>query len=71
MPKTTDGFNPYAAGKKIYGGGRSAPNIGPVDKQGYRERDRKSRTMRTAMLRRMQKGQNREFSSANYLRRAR
>lgn len=48
-------FNPYAAGAKTYGMMRDAPNIGPVDKDGYRERDAKHRTRRNAILRRMKK----------------
>lgn len=37
MPK--NGFNSTAAGDKKYGlSGRSAPNIGPSDKTGYRKR---------------------------------
>lgn len=36
-----EGFQKYAAGSKTYGGGRPMPTIGPVDKMGYRERDRK------------------------------
>jgi hypothetical protein len=33
-------FNPYAAGRKVYGGGRAAPNVGPTsDKIGYRDRE--------------------------------
>jgi len=32
-------FNPYSAGRKVYGGGRPMPNIGPVDPIGYKERD--------------------------------
>jgi hypothetical protein len=46
-------FLPYAAGDKIYGGGRDAPNIGPVDPSGHRERDLKYQARRTAMLRRL------------------
>jgi hypothetical protein len=44
---------PYAAGDKIYGGGRDAPNIGPVDPTGHRERDLKYQARRTAMQRRL------------------
>ncbi len=44
---------PYAAGDKIYGGGRDAPNLGPVNPLGYRERDLKYQARRDAMLRRM------------------
>lgn len=46
-------FLPYAAGDKIYGGGRNAPNIGPVDPTGHRERDLKYQARRTALLRRL------------------
>ncbi len=46
-------FLPYAAGNKIYGGGRDAPNIGPVDPTGHNERDLKYQARRTALLRRL------------------
>jgi hypothetical protein len=42
-------FNPYAAGAKIYGGGRYNPTMGPVDKSGYAERDRKLAVRRNAL----------------------
>lgn len=63
-------FNPYAAGRKVYGGGRDAPNIGPVDPMGYKERDAKKKIERTAILRRMQAGQQGKFNSPNFQRRA-
>lgn len=44
------GFNPYAAGAKIYGGGRFNPTMGPVDKTGYKERDRSRQVRRNAVL---------------------
>lgn len=47
------GFNPYAAGNKVYGAGRPMPTVGPVDKAGYRTRDRLAAARRNAMLRRM------------------
>ena len=51
-------FNPYAAGDKSYGGGRSMPNIGPVGQpQGYNERDNRAQARKNAIMRRM-KGQN-------------
>lgn len=53
--KQSDGFNKFAAGRKIYGGGRPMPTIGPVDKSGYRERDAKKRVMAAAQ-RRLAKG---------------
>lgn len=47
-------FNPYAAGNKRYGAGRSMPNIGPVSHpQGYAERDNKAQARKSAILRRM------------------
>lgn len=46
-------FNPYGAGNKVYGSGRPMPTIGPVDKAGYRQRDRMAKARRDAMLRRM------------------
>ena len=46
-------FSPYTAGSKVYGGGRPMPTIGPVDKAGYRMRDRAAKARRDAMLRRM------------------
>lgn len=55
-------FLPYAAGDKIYGGGRDAPNLGPVDPMGHRERDLKYHARREAMERRLK-----AFKSANYL----
>jgi hypothetical protein len=62
------GFNPYAAGKKRYGGGRDAPNLGPSDKLGYRERDAEAKLMRNAMLRKIKAGQSGRYMSADYLR---
>lgn len=52
--RTNTSINPYAVGDKIYGGGRSFPTMGPVDKMGYRERDNKAEARRNAVLRRMQ-----------------
>lgn len=45
----TPGFNPYAAGAKIYGGSRYNPTMGPVDPTGYAERDRKRQVRRNAV----------------------
>lgn len=58
-------FNSYSAGNKVYGGGRSFPTMGPVDKMGYRERDLAVRSRRNALLRRIKAGaQNKYMSSA-------
>jgi len=51
-PTSDSGFNPYAAGKKHYGSGRSMPTTGAVDKLGYAERDSKAAARREALLRR-------------------
>jgi hypothetical protein len=56
-------FLPYSAGKKIYGGGRDAPNLGPVDPTGHNERDLKYQARRAAMLRRMKAMQAGNFGS--------
>jgi hypothetical protein len=62
------GFNSYAAGKKIYGGGRSFPTAGPVDKTGYRERDLQAKSRRNAILKRLKAQQGGRFMSADWLR---
>lgn len=59
-------FEDYAAGNKVYGGGRSNPTSGPVDKTGYKERDAKAKTMRDAALRRLKSRRGKQYmSSAN------
>jgi hypothetical protein len=62
-----DAYTPYAAGYKMYGGGRSMPTSGPVDKQGYQERDLMNRARRDALLRRMRAEQAEQFMSPAYL----
>lgn len=48
------GFNSYAGGKKVYGGGRPMPNIGPVsDLSGYAQRDNEARAKKAAIQRRL------------------
>jgi hypothetical protein len=66
-PKTTNSA-PYAVGNKIYGGGRSFPTSGPVDKLGYRERDATLKARRSAVLRRMKAGQKGNYMSADWQR---
>lgn len=57
--------NAYGTGSKVYGGGRSAPNVGPVrNMSGYRERDAKAKGMREALLRRMKARQQGNFASS-------
>lgn len=66
--RRNSGINPYAAGGKIYGGGRSFPTMGPVDPMGYKERDNKASARRNAILRRMQAKQSGKYGSADALR---
>lgn len=67
-PRSQQNVSPYAVGNKIYGGGRSFPNIGPVDKLGYRERDAASKARRDAIMRRMKANMNAKYSSSDSMR---
>jgi hypothetical protein len=58
-------FLPYAAGNKIYGGGSDAPNLGPVNPMGYRERDLKYQARRDAILRKMKATQSGNYGSSD------
>lgn len=60
-------FNSYAAGNKVFGGGRSMPTLGPVDPTGYRERDLKLKARRNAVLRRLKANKNKKFMSSDWL----
>lgn len=57
-------FNPYAAGAKIYNSVGSSPTMGPVDKTGYAERDRRLAARRNAVLKRMQAMNKGAFASS-------
>jgi hypothetical protein len=57
-------FSGYAAGKRVYGGGRSNPTSGPVDKIGYRERDLATKSRKNAMLRRMKANKKGQYASS-------
>ena len=62
MSQDGGGYEAYSAGDKRYGGGRSAPNVGPVrDKLGYAKRDRETKAKRNLALKRMQQDQGRKF----------
>lgn len=67
MQKGT-GFNPYAAGAKIYGGSRYNPTMGPVDKTGYAERDRRLRVRRNALGAKLKANAAGAYANANSLR---
>lgn len=60
--------NPYATGTKRYGvSGRDAPNIGPSDPTGYRERDAKAGARRNAVLRKLKANKRGAYASQDAL----
>lgn len=61
-------FNEYAAGAKIYGSGRYNPTMGPVDKTGYRERDRKLAVRRNALQAKLKAGSKKAYASPDFMR---
>lgn len=66
--RITSTMNPYSAGNKVYGGGRSFPTMGPVDRLGYAERDRVSAARRSAIVRRLKANSKGNYASADSLR---
>jgi hypothetical protein len=58
-------FNEYAAGAKIYGGGRYNPTMGPVDKTGYADRDRKRAVRRNALQARLKATGKKAYGSSD------
>ena len=67
MSKKAYDFNSYAAGNKVYGGGRNFPTMGTVDKMGYRERDARTRLRRNALLRRLKAGNKGQYMNKDWL----
>ena len=61
--KSNKQYLPYLVGGKVYGGGRSFPNIGPSDPTGYKERDLKQAARRSALLRRLKAKQKGNYMS--------
>lgn len=59
---------PYLVGNKVYGGGRSFPTMGPVDKLGYLERDSRMQARRNALLRQMKANAKGNYMDADSLR---
>lgn len=66
--RQTNSTMPYAVGNKIYGGGRSFPTMGPVDKMGYQVRDKVHAARRDAVLRRLKAMQKGNAMSADAMR---
>lgn len=61
-------YNSYAAGNKVYGGGRSSPHVGGgLDPMGYKERDLAVKAKRNALLRRLKKHNAKQFMSSDWL----
>lgn len=63
-------FNKYAAGRKVYGGGRDAPNVGPTGAEGvvgYKERDAKLRLKRNALIKKMKAKASGNYMSSDWL----
>ena len=60
-------YNPYAAGPKKYGGGRSNPTSGPVDPLGYKDRDARKRNQNAALRALKAQGMG-AYGSADYKR---
>jgi len=65
MDYSQPGFNPYAAGAKVYGGSRYNPTMGPVDKAGYKERDRARAVRRNALGAKMKSAQKGAYGNSN------
>lgn len=61
-------INPYAAGEKVYGLGRTMPTMGPVDPLGYRERDLATQTRRNALLRLLKANAKKNYMNSDWLR---
>jgi hypothetical protein len=61
-------FNPYAAGKKIYGNMTYAPTRGKVDKSGYAARDARIAAKKAAVLAKMKANNVGAYANENALR---
>lgn len=64
----TYAFNPYAAGNKTYGAVSGSPNLGPVDKTGYADRDRRIKARKQAIAAAMKATQVGATANPNALR---
>lgn len=62
LPNQNSQMMPYLVGNKVYGGGRSFPTMGPVDRLGYAERDASHRARRNVLLRQMRANAKGEIS---------
>lgn len=62
-------FNPYSAGRKMYGAGRDFPTIGMNDKSGYRMRDAVGKARKAAVMRRLKSLNQGKIMQSDVLRR--
>jgi hypothetical protein len=67
-PLGTLSFNPYSAGNKRYSNG-SAPTQGPVDPEGYIDREARNRQKRNVMLQWLKDNTMGAHGTANAMRR--
>lgn len=64
-----DAYTPYAAGRKMYGiSGRGNPTSGPVEQEGYQQRDMIAQARKRAILARMSAEQRGRYMDPDYLR---
>lgn len=66
-------FNPYLAGKVVYGNGTTAPTTGPVSlegQEGYADRDRRLRVRRNALAAYQRQQQAGQYAGADFMRKA-
>ena len=68
-PAYGGGFNEFAVGKKRYRGGTTfSPNMGQVDRTGYRDREMRNNAKREAYLQWLKEQQGRAGGVTNTLR---
>ncbi len=65
----TYSFNPYAAGNKRYAGnGGSAPTMGPVNPEGYIEREARNNQKKQMMVQWLKDNRTGAYGTANAMR---
>ena len=64
----TPEFNPFAAGARKYGMGRTNPTSGAVDPSGYAARDLKRKAKMNALAAKTKASAKGNYASPNYLR---
>ena len=67
-PIGNSGFNPFAAGARVYGSGRLNPTMGPVDRTGYAERDMKRKAKLNALRAKTKAGTAGNYAGPDFMR---